>query len=237
MKGLTMRRMGAGFVLLLAVGLLAACQGVQPQERQVMDWQPKRVAVLPYEIATGGDEGNVRSPLTGASFRPGAVAEAAGLALDAALEQQLPKVASFQVVPAGQAGAVYERLRRENISLDLMQAVQMTGNKLKADGVLIGFVYRFAQRVGGPYAADRPASAAFDLAMVRVSDGAVLWKNSFDETQQAFSENILSAGQYMDRGLRWFTVQEWGEIGLKQLLERLPWRKDAGPAPARAAKE
>ncbi|MFH1058482.1 MAG: hypothetical protein V1797_07365 [Pseudomonadota bacterium] len=222
--------------MLLMVGLLAACQGLQPQERQVFDWQPKRVAVLPFAVATGDDEGSVRSPLTGASFRPGAVAEGAGLALDASLGQQLGQVASFQVVPAGQTGAVMERLRRENISLDLMQAVQTTGKKLKADGVLIGFIYRFAQRVGGPYAADRPASAAFDLAMVRVSDGAVLWKNSFDETQKAFSENILNAGQYMDRGLRWFTVQEWGDIGMGQLLERLPWRKEAPPA-GKAAKE
>lgn len=230
MKGLTMRRMMAGLGLLLMVGLLAACQGMQPQERQVFDWQPKRVAVLPYTVASGGDEGNVRSPLTGSSFRPGPVDDAANLALDTSLEQQLPKVASFDIVPAGQAGAVFERLRRENIALDLMQAVQMTGKKVGADGVVIGFVYRFAQRVGGPYAADRPASAAFDLAMVRVSDGAVVWKNSFDESQQAFSDNILAASQYMDRGLRWFTVQEWGDIGMKQLLERLPWRKEAPPA-------
>ena len=226
MSGRIVRWIGIGGVLLLALGL-AACQTARLADRPTSDWQPKRVAVLPYQAALGGEEGNVRSPLTGASFRPGPMIEGAGMALDASLDQWLPKVAEFQIIPVSQAGAVFDRMRREDISLHLMQAVQATGNKLKADAVLVGFVYRFAQRVGGPYAADRPASAAFDLNLIRVSDGAVIWKNSFDETQQAFSENILAASHYMDRGLRWFTVQEWGDIGLGQLLERLPWRKEA----------
>ena len=226
MSGRIVRWIGIGGVLLLALGL-AACQTARLADRPTSDWQPKRVAVLPYQAALGGEEGNVRSPLTGASFRPGPMIEGAGMALDASLDQWLPKVAEFQIIPVSQAGAVFDRMRREDISLNLMQAVQATGNKLKADAVLVGFVYRFAQRVGGPYAADRPASAAFDLNLIRVSDGAVTWKNSFDETQQAFSENILAASHYMDRGLRWFTVQEWGDIGLGQLLERLPWRKEA----------
>ncbi len=226
MSGRIVRWIGIGGVLLLALGL-AACQTARLADRPTSDWQPKRVAVLPYQAALGGEEGNVRSPLTGASFRPGPMIEGAGMALDASLDQWLPKVAEFQIIPVSQAGAVFDRMRREDISLNLMQAVQATGNKLKADAVLVGFVYRFAQRVGGPYAADRPASAAFDLNLIRVSDGAVIWKNSFDETQQAFSENILAASHYMDRGLRWFTVQEWGDIGLGQLLERLPWRKEA----------
>lgn len=227
MNGGIMRWIGIGGVLLLALGLASACQTPRVADRPGSDWQPKRVAVLPYQVAIGGEEGNVRSPLTGASFRPGPMIEGAGMALDASLERWLPKVAEFSIIPVSQAGAVFDRMRRENISLNLMQAVLATGQKLQADAVLVGFVYRFAQRVGGPYAADRPASAAFDLNLIRVSDGAVMWKNSFDETQQAFSENILVASQYMDRGLRWFTVQEWGDIGLGQLLERLPWRKEA----------
>ena len=227
MSGRIMRWVGIGGVLLLVMGLAAACQTSRVADRPASDWQPKRVAVLPYQMAIGGEEGNARSPLTGASFRPGPMIDGAGMALDSSLDTWLPKVAEFQTISVGQAGAVFDRMRRENISLNLMQAVLATGQKLNADAVLVGFVYRFAQLVGSPYAADRPASAAFDLNLIRVSDGAVMWKNSFDETQQAFSDNILAASQYMDRGLRWFTVQEWGDIGMGQLLERLPWRKEA----------
>jgi hypothetical protein len=31
----------------------------------------------------------------------------------------------------------------------------------------------------------------------------------------------------MSRGVRWFSVQEWGDYGLEQILKRFPWRKDA----------
>lgn len=218
-----------GLILLAACLLLASCQAQKQtvSERLARQWQPEKVVVLPFQVAQAdGSEGPVRSPLTGASFTPGPVTEGASSALDQSLENALPKIVGFTVVGYNQGGAVYERLRRENIALDQLEAAVETGKKLGADGVLVGFVYRFAQRVGGPLAADRPASAAFDLAMVRVSDGSVLWKNSFDETQQSFADNVLAARQYMERGLRWFTVQEWGDIGVHQLLERFPWRKD-----------
>ncbi|MBI5521138.1 MAG: hypothetical protein HY910_00820 [Desulfarculus sp.] len=220
-------------VMLLAVSsLLAGCQAQKQtaSERLARQWMPERVAVLPFQaVEPSGEEGSVRSPLTGSAFMPGPITEGAAVALDQSLDNALPRMANFSVISYNQAGAVFERLRREKLSLGMLQAAMETGQKLNADGVLVGFVYRFSQRVGGPYAAERPASAAFDLAMVRVSDGAVLWKNSFEETQQSFADNVLAASQYMDRGLRWFTVQEWGDIGLNQMLGRFPWRKDQAP--------
>ena len=39
-------------------------------------------------------------------------------------------------------------------------------------------------------------------------DGSVLWKNSFDETQQSLSQDLLNLGQYMKHGLRWYTAEE-----------------------------
>ncbi len=225
-------RLTAGVLLLAAISLLAACQAQKQtaSERLARQWLPGKVAVLPFQVVEAGvDEGTVRSPLTGSAFTPGPVTEGASAALDQSLDNALPRMVEFSIISYNQAGAVFERLRREKLSLDMLQAAVETGKKLNADGVLVGFVYRFAQRVGGPYASDRPASAAFDLAMVRVSDGAVVWKNSFDETQQSLADDVLSAGQYVGRGLRWFPVQEWGDIGVNKMLGRFPWRKDQAP--------
>lgn len=225
-------RLVAVVVLLTALGLSAGCQAQKQtaSERQARQWLPERVAVLPFQVVeAGGEDRTVRSPLTGSAFVAGPITEGAASALDQSLDNALPRMVNFSVISYNQAGAVFERLRRERMSLDLMQAITETGKKLNADGVLVGFVYRFSQRVGGPYAAERPASAAFDLAMVRVGDGAVLWKNSFEETQQSFADDVLAASHYMDRGLRWFTVQEWGDIGLNQMLGRFPWRRDQAP--------
>jgi hypothetical protein len=192
------------------------------------DYQPKRLAVLPFQagVADAGGEA-VYSPLTGAAFMPGPVQEGAALFLDEALGRSLPDLTSREIVSVKVAGRVFERLRREDLSLPLRVAAVQAGQKAGADGVLIGCVYRFSERRGEIFAADRPASAAFDLALIRVSDGVVLWKNSFDETQRAVSEDLIEASQYMSRGVRWFSVQEWGDYGLEQILKRFPWRKDA----------
>jgi hypothetical protein len=207
--------------------LFVSCQAAKQPDAMPRDWQPKRVGVLPFQLGvTDASGGAVRSPLTGAAFVPGPVQEGAALFLDEALDRSLPEVTSLEVVPVEVAGRVFERLRRENISLPLRQAAMQAGQQVGVDGVLIGCVFRFSERVGETFAADRPASAAFDLALVRVSDGAVIWKNTFDESQRAVSEDLIEASQYMSRGVRWFSVREWGDYGLEQLLKRFPWRKE-----------
>ena len=102
-----------------------------------------------------------------------------------------------------------------------------TGAKMGADGVLVGHLYRFDQRVGGPMTAKKPASVAFDVAMVRVADGIVVWKNSFDETQRSLTENIFNIEQFVQGGLRWFTAEEFATYGMKVLMAGFPWQGTA----------
>lgn len=219
-----------GAVCLAAAMLLTASCQTPPRKPDTLarEWQPKSIALLPFQmgVADAGG-GSVRSPLTGAAFQPGQIKEGAGLLLDEALGRALPEVSSVEILPVESAGRAFERLRHQNVGLPLRQAAVQAGKEAGAEGVLIGFVYRFSERVGETFAAERPASAAFDLALIRVSDGAVLWKNTFDESQRAVSEDLIEASQYMSRGVRWFSVREWGDYGLEQLLKRFPWRKDA----------
>jgi hypothetical protein len=221
------RSLLAAACLAVAALLLVSCQAARQPDAMPRDWQPKRIGVLPFQLGvTDASGGAVRSPLTGAAFVPGPVQEGAALFLDEALDRSLPDITALEVVPVEVAGRLFDRLRHEDISLPLRQAAMQAGQQVGVDGVLIGFVYRFSERVGETFAADRPASAAFDLALIRVSDGAVLWKNSFDDTQRAVSEDLIEASQYLNRGVRWFSVREWGDYGLEQLLKRFPWRKE-----------
>jgi hypothetical protein len=222
------RSLLAAACLAAAALLLISCQAPKQPDAMPRDWQPKRIAVLPFQLGvTDAGGGAVRSPLTGAAFVPGPVQEGAALFLDEALGRSLPEISSLEIVPVEMAGRVFDRLRRDDLSLPLRQAAMQAGQKVGADGVLIGCVFRFSERVGETFAAERPASAAFDLALIRVSDGAVVWKNSFDESQRAVSEDLIEASQYMSRGVRWFSVREWGDYGLEQLLKRFPWHKEA----------
>ncbi len=212
-----------------ALLLTAACQGA-PRREAPPSWRPKTVAVLPFRTVAPDRKGATTacSPLTGAVYACGVDknlnSEAEAVLLDRLLSI-LSQRADFEVVPPSVAAPVFQRLRREAMGQDLAKAVAETGRKLGAEAVLIGHLYRFRQREGGAASAENPASVAFDLAMVRVSDARVIWKNSFDETQQSLSENLLNIEQYLKTGLRWLTAQELARLGMDQLMQRFPWLK------------
>lgn len=228
MKGRSFALIAAA-VLISALALSLGCsttdQGSAP--RQEIAWVPKKLAVMPFirvdsPIQPGG---TVCCPLTGAVFNSGQIIPGAERVLDEALNSDLPQVTAVPFVSYAQTGLVFGQIAGREFKDSLRQDVMAAGKKLGADAVLVGFIFRFRQRVGTGYAVDKPASVAFDLSVVRVSDGSVLWKNSFDETQQSLSEDLLRIEQYMKHGLRWFTAEELGKIGMTRLLQRFPWRK------------
>lgn len=214
-----------------AMIMTAACQGA-PKRQAPPTWRPQRVAVLPFATVPPDGQGSSTacSPLTGAVYTCG-VDKQMNNEAEAVLQDQLLSILSqqsaFDVVPPAQAGPVFQRQRRHEMGQNLAKAVAATGRQLGVEGVLVGHIYRFRQRVGGAAAAESPASVAFDLALVRVSDAQVVWKNSFDETQKSLSADILNLGQYMKTGLRWLTAQELARVGMDQLMLRFPWLKPA----------
>ncbi len=217
------------FLPLLGVALfLAACQPMDPQAEKPPAWTPAKVAVLPFQkVDPDAGQATARSPLTGSVFLAGrGVKGTDGLnALDAALERELHDATSLQLVPAVQTWAVYKEEAARNSGDPMRKQVAEAGRRLGADGVLVGHLYRLDQLEGGELSANRPASVAFDLAMVRVSDGAVVWKNSFDEAQKSLSEDILNLGQFLQHGIRWYSAEEYAAIGLSHLMQSFPWRK------------
>ena len=230
------RNLVLGLVGLFALLLLAgACEGPLPPGKRP-NWQPQRVAVLPFQAVTPDPHrgGVAASPLTGAVYSgsKGKMAPGASSTLTQALMDILAKKAGFALVPPDQAGTVFIRLEREMMGRPLAEIVALTGKRLNADAVLVGYVYRYRELVGGSMAASQPASVAFDLSMVRVADQAVVWKNSFDQTQRPLTENILKVGQYLEHGMRWFTVKQFARIGMDQLMRSFPWfaQPVAGPS-------
>jgi hypothetical protein len=213
------------FIALILLGLsLSACsRSAQFVEPSALDWSPRKVAVLPYQTAILNKETNrAVSPLTGATHRGGEIIPTAKVVMDQLLAAKLRNSASFALLDPVQAARLLdERLRSQS----LRQAVRAVGQEMDADAVLIGFIYRMSQRVGEALGAEAPASLAFDLILLRISDGAVVWSNSFDQTQSSLTENLLDIGQYMGRGLYWFRAEEYAQYGMDELFLHFPWQK------------
>ncbi|KIX13414.1 hypothetical protein [Dethiosulfatarculus sandiegensis] len=229
MKGLGFLRYAAITGVLAGLVFACACQAPKKAADVAPVFNPTRVLVLPFlkvEPDTA-ENGVVRSPLTGATFfvRDG-ISGLGGLSsLDRSLEKNLADWATFEYVPESLAGKVFNAIQRRDMSLSLMEAIKKTGEAFKTDAALVGHLYRFSPRVGGELSAEKPASVAFDLTLVRIKDGQIIWKNSFDETQKSLTENIFNLGEYLDRGIRWYTAEELAGYGMDTLLTRFPWRK------------
>jgi len=62
----------------------------------------------------------------------------------------------------------------------------------------------------------------FALYLIEVSTGALLWSDSFSETQRSLSENLMVAKEFFDMGMRWLTADQLALYGVKELLKKLP---------------
>ena len=89
----------------------------------------------------------------------------------------------------------------------------------EADKVIFGSVSRFRERVGTQGGAREPASVSFELNLLDMRSGEVVWQSRFDETQQPLSSNLLKLWMYWRGGPRWFTARELARLGVDRLLD------------------
>jgi len=107
---------------------------------------------------------------------------------------------------------------------DLATRARAVGKEVKADAVLFGTVSRYVEREGTEFGARRPAAVGFELHLISVQSGKILWNGSFDETQQPLSSNLFRWWQFWRGGPRWFTAQEFTRYGAEHLLKDLAAR-------------
>ena len=106
--------------------------------------------------------------------------------------------------------------KKEWIERDLQLEI---GRALNADAIFVGYIYRFRERVGGKYSVDLPASVAFDIHLIRVEDGRVLWSAHLDETQQPLSDDLFRLNLFLRRKAKWITAKEMAISGIEDMLK------------------
>jgi hypothetical protein len=185
-----------------------------------------KMVVLDFRVALSPGEKPevVRDPLSGAVYAAGPVPHYVARMMTDVLFERLMNEKRCELISPGQArGAISSIIHSdEKIGMDPVAMLQEVGKVFGADAVLAGTLYRWREREGTDYAVNRPASLAFDLHLVSVADGAVLWRGRFDKTQQALTENVLDVQTFIRGGGRWLTAEELAILGLKELLAKMP---------------
>lgn len=102
-------------------------------------------------------------------------------------------------------------------------AVQDLGRRLQCEAVLVSTLNHFKRRQGTRYSVNEPASVAFELKLVGTRTGRILWKSSFNETQESLLSNMFSFGKAQSRGFTWITAEELLVGGVQEKLRNCPY--------------
>jgi len=225
----TCSRCGLSLLTLFTLLILAGCHGdrgsppsTQPPSRPII----QTLVVVGFRAAITNGEGPelVRNPITGTSFMSWPVPENVVDWLTDQLFEMLAQDKGRHLVPPGQAQGVVESIMHSDTKLGIhpLEMIQDVGKAFGADAVLIGQLYRWQDRVGTDYGVETPASIAFDVSLVRPSDGAILWRGNYDKTQKSLFENLFDLKTYVRSGGRWLTARELAGFGLERLLAEMP---------------
>ena len=213
-------------IFLLTLMCLPGCTKNIAIKENVLSMSGKdKILIFPFKnmAEVYGKNVNIRCPICGKVFMTGEIAEDAANMLAEQLFVLLEDRKDIRLIPPSQSqGVVSDLLSEDQKKLSELDLLVETGRVLKADWVLSGNIFRFRERVGGKYSVDLPASVAFDIHLIRVSDGRLLWNDHFDETQQSLSENLFKLVPFLRRKARWITANDMAVSGLKDILKGFP---------------
>ncbi len=219
MRRLVTRRLGALAALApLSAAVACAQAGIGP--RPVVAEQPfhvptaslGRIAVIPFYPA----------PDLGRGLPAGAPISAADAAdLVSTFVTDALRAQGFAVVAPSDLLAAFLAQGRPLPRLDPREAGALAAREFGASAVLLGKVYRYREREGQAYGAQRPASVGYEMTLFEAPGGRRLWTSRFDETQQPITANVFNVQRYPGGGRRWLTAAElarWGADGAAQAL-------------------
>jgi hypothetical protein len=182
-----------------------------------------RTGVVPFEVEYGQGNEIVRCRSCGNIINSGPVEGNPAPLLTLWLWDLLKeKGDGFDFVSPDQVEGYYNILLSKGIEKDSLQLIKTLGHQMKADYMLWGHVFRYREREGTSYGVKQPASVAFDLHLMRVKDGKLVWRAQWDKAQKSLSENLLEIDNFVKRKMRWVTAEELSRQGLKEMLKDFP---------------
>lgn len=200
------------------------CGGKHGELEKKAGLTAKAIAVLPFEVEAAGDAGQqyVTCSVCGSAYKGGYVDSRAETVLSDLLFEKLKDKPDIILLTPGQSKGLWADALARSGGMPYTKILQRIGEKSGTDAVLYGRIFRYEEREGRAYSVQRPASVAFDLHLVRTSDGVIIWKGRFDETQTSLMENILRFPSYLKRGFKWLTADELAEEGVDKVMEDFP---------------
>ena len=183
----------------------------------------KRLVLVPFQVERTDYSNIVRCRACGNIFGAGKVEGDPSPSLTLMVWELLnDQVKGYEWISPGEAEGAYQKLLAKKIDQDPKDLMKAIGQELKADGVIWGGIFRYQNRKGTAYGVQEPAAVSFDLHLLRVSDGSIVWKAQWTHSQKSLSEDLFQLGEVARRGLRWMTAEELAKSGLTEMIKGFP---------------
>jgi len=214
------------FLFIACIVSLSACQaGVEVKGTTKAPPGMEKLLIMPFKNMAElyGENRSVRCPISGKVLMIGKVEKGVEHGLTEQLIYLFENRQDFQLIPTGQSiGVMSELLFNNKSGLSERDILIETGRALNADAVIYGYIYQYKERVGTNYSVESPASVAFDIHLISMTDGSLVWSGYFNETQKSLSENLLNLGTFLKRKARWISAHEMAMSGLEEIIKTFP---------------
>lgn len=179
------------------------------------------LAIVPFFI-----EREAVCPICKRVFMRGGILPGSQNTLTRLLQQKMEAIRTFKVLPMEKMEETLSHWDKGQFKEKLVPSSIQLGKELNVDFIIVGFLFRFEERIGSPIGAEKPASVGFDIHLFRLRDGIEVWKERFDETQRPLSENLFKIGSFFRRKASWLTAEELASVGMDEMLMGLPGTKE-----------
>lgn len=182
---------------------------------------PVRMAIIPFQaILPQTESGNtVFCPLCGAVYFGGKIAEGGEKVAEDLFIEKLKEFKEIEVIPQEKVEGIFKRVRAESLKAPLLEILKKTGTELEADLVVVGYVFRYMERIGYDYSVEKPASVAFEISFVNPKDGGIIWRGVFDRTQKSLMEDVLQITSFFKGGGKWLTARQLTKQGMDRVFK------------------
>jgi len=183
-----------------------------------------KIAVIPFQSVIPEDSSVafVRCPVCGIFFSTSTSPGEPEKIIEEIFIKKLMAQKQIVLMPIDRSRGAYMRIRADSFKATPREIFEKVGKELGADGVLAGYVYRYREREGYEYAVKQPASVAFGVHLLSVTDGAFVWKGIFDKTQRTLMENVFDVSTFIRGRGKWVTAEQLSEEGADKILETFP---------------
>lgn len=207
----------------LFFAFVAPCTIWAQEKAATADRPSTRMAVLPFQ-AIMSEEGlsTVRCPICGSVNSAGSIRRGAEKIVEEIFTDKLRDLKNTEMISLEKAAGIYQRESADSLKKPVLQIIRKTGGELRADVMVVGYVYHYRERVGYDYSAERPASVAFEIHMISVKDGITLWRGIFDKTQKSLMEDVFQVSSFFKGGAKWLTARELTKLGIDEIFQTFP---------------